>query len=141
MPFASWQTLLKLILSNTLSVKSIMTIFLTSLTMIIGALLVSTYNVSLSKINIVPTWLWGICIFCFYFLVVDMWEAKRAGKKVAIEKAREKKRHEEERVKQEELWYLNKKNRLKNLTPSEQKILREYIIIRHIHKPFKLLMV
>lgn len=124
MSIVGWQTILKLIISNTLSVKSIMTIFLTSLTMIIGALLAATSNIILSKIDIIPMWLWGVCIFCFYFLAIDKWEAKKVTKK----EIKEQEELLEEKARQEELWYSNKKDRLKNLSPSEQKILKGYIV-------------
>ena len=101
-----------------------MTIFLTSLTIITGAFLSSISNIVLTKINVIPIWLWVVCIFCFYFLVIDKWEAKKTAKK----EIREKERQAKEKVRQEELWYSNQKNRLKNLTPSEQEILRGYII-------------
>jgi len=121
---ADWQILLKLIVSNILSGRSIMIIFFTSLTMIIGALLASTYTVISSSIKTAPIWLWGVCIFCFYFLVVDKWKTKKTAKK----ETREKERLSEEKAKQKELWYLNQKSRLNNLNPDEQKILSGYVV-------------
>ena len=85
-------------------------------------LLASTSNIILAKINVVPMWLWVICIFCFYFLAIDKWEAKKTARK----EIREKEKQAEEIAKQEELWYSSQRNRLNNLNPDEREILRGY---------------
>ena len=72
-----WLSLLKTLISTTLLRKTIMPIFLTTLTMIVGLFMVSAYSSISTKINIIPTWLYVICIFCFYFLLLDKMDSKK----------------------------------------------------------------
>lgn len=108
-----WQAFLKLIVSNALSKKPIMAIFYTSLTVIIVSLIASSFAVVPTILGVVPAYVWVLCLFCFYFLVINKQEATKAVK---------------EEVKQKELWHSTLINRLKNLTQGEQEILRGYII-------------
>jgi len=72
-----WQPLLKTFISTTLSRKTIMPIFLTTLTMIAGFFIVSAYSSIAVKINVIPIWVYVICIFCGYFLIFDKIESKK----------------------------------------------------------------
>ncbi|MCK5507790.1 MAG: hypothetical protein KAI50_04640 [Desulfobacterales bacterium] len=75
------QAFLKLIVSNALSKKSVMTIFLASLTVMTVSLIASFFPVVAIKLNVVPAYVLALCLFCFYFLVVDKLEAKKITRK------------------------------------------------------------
>ena len=112
-----WQALLKTLITATLSRNTIMAIFLTTLTMIIGYFILSAYSITiLEKINMVPAWVYGVCLFCFYFLMVDKIDSKNKIR------AKTKKDEVEKERKLEEI-----KKRLHGLSSEEKTILRSYI--------------
>lgn len=110
-----WQPLLKTLISTTLSRKTIMPIFLTALTMIAGSFIVSAYSSISEKINIIPTWAYGILIFCFYFLLIDKMDSNRKIK----DKAKEEKVEKEKEIKKKK-QILKKLEELRNIEQLEK---------------------